>query len=153
MVECGANVGYRRTNREMWANPSASHDASDRASISTRFYIFITKGTGLISFGISGATGFIASGSNLQKLAVSRRWQSSVEREMSRRWCWRSQRFANKQEKELSNSFWQLWITLETSLHEAAQYQNELENSTHSTSESVERSRRSCHYVFTVLRQ
>jgi len=54
----------------MRAHAGASHDASDRAAVSTRFYIAITERVGVVGIGISGAKGSSEGCPNLPKLAI-----------------------------------------------------------------------------------
>jgi len=70
MVKRRKDVSNRRTNREMRAHAGASHDASDRAAVSTRFYIAITERIGVVGIGISGAKGSSEGCPNLPKLAI-----------------------------------------------------------------------------------
>ena len=70
MVKRGKDVSNRRTNREMRAHAGASHDAGDRAAVSTRFYIAIAERVGIVGIGISGAEGSPEGCSNLPKLAI-----------------------------------------------------------------------------------
>lgn len=101
MVKCRKDVGDRRTNREMRAYAGASHDAGDRAAVSARFHIAAAERIGIIGIGLFGAEGSPEGGTDLPKLAIPSRRQSTLEREVQGSWYRGSEGSTAAEAKEL----------------------------------------------------
>lgn len=102
MVKRRKNVGDRRIDRTMRAHAGASHDAGDRATVPTGFHISTAERVGIIGIGLPGAEGSPEGGTDLPKLAISSRRQSTLEREVQGSWYRGLERSTTPETKELS---------------------------------------------------
>lgn len=102
MVKRRKDVSNRRTNREMRAHAGASHDAGDRAAVSTRFHIAAAERIGIVGISFSGTEGSPKGGPDLPKLAIPSRRQSTLERQVQGSWYRGLERSTTAKTKELS---------------------------------------------------
>lgn len=105
MVKRRKDVGDRRTNREMRAHAGASHDAGNRAAVSARFHISAAERISIVGIGLPGAEGSLKGSTDLPKLAIPSRRQSTLEREVQGSWYRGLERSTAAETKELSK--WQ----------------------------------------------
>lgn len=148
MVERRTNPRHQRTDRPMRTDSSSSHDASDRAPIPAGLYLAITSRVGFERSLVSRTERPTPCCADLPQLALSSRRQSFMEREVSTS---RHRRYT--QEEVFTEITRYSDVAMEGRVHAATCHRDELEEQADQTAKNAERTRRSCDYVFTVLRE